>query len=123
MDIIDNSNISSEHLNGSGVHPSRHEKGKLTTNLIKNLREFCRNNSNKNCGQSRQSLAPAQHYAFNCVCNNGCKINLDTADLKHLLEIEHDFQNTGNQVNVFHETRIKNANRLITGHLNINCLH
>lgn len=29
MDIVDNSNISSEHLNGSGLHLSRKWKGKL----------------------------------------------------------------------------------------------
>ena len=46
---------------------------------------------------------------------------------KNLVEIKHasspaDFQDTGNQINTFHEIRIKNANRLIIGHLNVNSL-
>ena len=51
----------------------------------------------------------------------------DTAGPKHLLEIKHatgpaDFKDAGNQMNTLHEIRIKNANRLITGHLNVNSL-
>ena len=51
----------------------------------------------------------------------------DTAGPKHLLEIKHasnsvDFQDAGNQMNTLHETRIKNANRLVIGHLNVNSL-
>ena len=38
IDTIDNGNISSEHLNGSGLHLNRHGKGKLAMNLIKKLR-------------------------------------------------------------------------------------
>ena len=37
VDTINNSNISSEDLNGSGLHLNRHGKGKLTINLIKKL--------------------------------------------------------------------------------------
>ena len=33
-----------------------------------------------------------------------------------------DFQDKGNQMNTLHEIRIKNANRLIIGHLNVNPL-
>ena len=47
-DTIDNGNISSEHLNGSGLHLNRHRKGKLAMNLIKNLRELRRRNFNRN---------------------------------------------------------------------------
>ena len=52
---------------------------------------------------------------------------MDTAGPKHLLEIKHasssaDFQDKGNQINSFHEIRIKNANRLIIGNLNVNSL-
>ena len=36
IDITDKSNISSEHLNGSGLHLNRHGKGKFAMNLIKN---------------------------------------------------------------------------------------
>ena len=51
----------------------------------------------------------------------------DTAGPKHLLEIKHatgpaDFKDAGNQMNTLHEIRIKDANRLIIGHLNINSL-
>ena len=51
----------------------------------------------------------------------------DTTDPKHLLEIKHatgpaDFKDSGNQMNTLHEIRIKNANRLIIGHLNVNSL-
>ena len=50
---------------------------------------------------------------------------MDTAGLKHLVEIKHDsspadFQDAGNQMNTLHQIRIKNANRLIIGHLNVN---
>ena len=31
-----------------------------------------------------------------------------------------DFQDAGNQMNTLHEIRIKNSNRLIIGHLNVN---
>ena len=37
MDIIDNSNIPSELLNGLGLYLNRHGKGKLAVNLIKKL--------------------------------------------------------------------------------------
>ena len=48
IDTNDNSNISSEHLNGSGPHLNRHEKGKLAMNLIKELRELSRRKFNRN---------------------------------------------------------------------------
>ena len=48
IDTIDNSNISSEHLNGSGLHLNRHGKGKLAMNLIKKLRELRRRKFNRN---------------------------------------------------------------------------
>ena len=48
IDTIDNGNISSEHLNGSGLHLNRHGKGKLAMNLIKKLRELRRRKFNKN---------------------------------------------------------------------------
>ena len=48
IDTIDNDNISSEHLNGSGLRLNRHGKGKLAMNLIKKLREFRRKNFNRN---------------------------------------------------------------------------
>ena len=47
IDIVDNGNISSEHLNGSGLHLNRHGKGKLAMNLIKKLRELRRKNFNR----------------------------------------------------------------------------
>ena len=61
------------------------------------------------------------------MCNNDCKRKSDKAGPKHLLEIKHasssaDFQDTGNQMNTLHEIRIKKANRVIIGHLNINSL-
>ena len=37
INIIDNGNISSQHLNDSGLHLNRHGKGKLAMNLIKKL--------------------------------------------------------------------------------------
>ena len=48
MDIIDNSNISSEQLNGFDLHLNRHGKSKLHMNLIKRLRELHRKNYNRN---------------------------------------------------------------------------
>ena len=48
IDTIDNGNISSEHLNGSGPHLNRHGKGKLAMNLIKKLRELRRRKFNRN---------------------------------------------------------------------------
>ena len=48
IDTIDNGNISSEHLNGSGLHLNRHGKGKLAMNLTKKLRELRRRNFNRN---------------------------------------------------------------------------
>ena len=67
------------------------------------------------------------YCALNCVCNNDCKRKSDTAGRKHLVEIKlgsssADFQDTGNQMNTLHDIRIKNANRLIIGYLNINSL-
>ena len=47
IDTIDNGNISSEHLNGSGLHLNRHGKGKLAMNLIKKLRELRRRKFNR----------------------------------------------------------------------------
>ena len=40
IDTKDNSNISLEHLNGSGLHLNRYGKGNLVMNLIKKVREF-----------------------------------------------------------------------------------
>ena len=118
MDTIDNGNISSEHLNGSGLHLNRHGKGKLAMNLIKKLRELRRRKFNRNWQQSGQSLARPQYYVLNSVCNNDCKRKSDTAGPKHLVEIKHasspaDFQDAGSQMNTLHEIRMKNANRLI----------
>ena len=48
IDTIENGNISSEHLNGSGLQLNRHGKGKLAMNLIKKLRGFRRRNFNSN---------------------------------------------------------------------------
>ena len=48
IDTIGNGNISSEHLNGSGLHLNRLGKGKLAMNLIKKLRQLCRKNFNRN---------------------------------------------------------------------------
>ena len=48
IDTIGNGNISSEHLNGSGLHLNRLGKGKLAMNLIKKLRELRRKNFNRN---------------------------------------------------------------------------
>ena len=96
-------------------------------NLIKKLQKLCRKIFNSNWQQFRQSLAWPQYYVFNFICNNDCNRKLDTAGPKYLLEIKYatysaDFQGTGNQTNTFREVRIKNANWLIIGHLNINSL-
>ena len=48
IDTKDNSNISLEHLNGSGLHLNRYGKGNLVMNLIKKVREFGRKNFNRN---------------------------------------------------------------------------
>ena len=92
-------------------------------NLIKNLRELRRKNFNRNWQQSGKF----PHYVSNSVCNDDCKRKSDTAGPKHPLKTKHacssaDFQDTGNQMNALHEIRIKNASRLIIGHLNINSL-
>ena len=47
MDIIDNSNITSEHLNASGLHLNSHGRGKFAMNMIKKLRSFRRKHSNR----------------------------------------------------------------------------
>ena len=97
-------------------------------NLIKKLWELRIKNFNSNLQESRQSLARPQYYVLNPVCNNDCKrMSSDTACSKHLLEIKNavslaDFQNTWNQMNTLHEIKVKNANRLIIGQLNINPL-
>ena len=72
-------------------------------------------------------LPRPQFYVLNSVCNNDCKRKSDTTGRKHLVEIKHasspaDFQDSGNQMNTLHEMRIKNANRLIIGYLNVNSL-
>ena len=67
IDTIDYGNISSEHLNGSGLHLNRHGKGKLAMNLIKKLRELRRRNFNINWQESGRSLARPQYYVLNCV--------------------------------------------------------
>ena len=72
-------------------------------------------------------LPRPQFYVLNSVCNNDCKRKSDTTGHKHLVEIKHasspaDIQDSGNQMNTLHEMRIKNANRLIIGHLNISSL-
>ena len=56
MNIIDNCNISSEHINDSGLHLNRHGKGTLAMNFIKKLRELRRKKFNRNWQQSGQSL-------------------------------------------------------------------
>ena len=56
IDTMDNGNISSQHLNGSGLHLNRHGKGKLAINLIKKLRELHRRKFNRNSEQCGQSL-------------------------------------------------------------------
>ena len=48
IDTIGNSNISSKHLNDSGLHLNKHGKGKLAMNLIKKLRELLRRKFNRN---------------------------------------------------------------------------
>ena len=67
IDTIDYGNISSEHLNGSGLHLNKHGKGKLAMNLIKKLRELRRRNFNINWQESGRSLARPQYYVLNCV--------------------------------------------------------
>ena len=52
---------------------------------------------------------------------------MDSVGPKHLLGIKHasspvDFQDAENQISTHHQIRIKNTNRLIIGHLNINSL-
>ena len=96
-------------------------------NLRRKLQELRGRNFNRNGHQGGQSLAWPQHYFSNCVCNNDCKSKSDAAGPKHLLEIKYavssaDFQDKRNQMKAAHEIRIKNANRLIIGHLNINYL-
>ena len=96
-------------------------------NLIKKLQEMRGRKFNRNWQQKEQSLARPQCYVLNSVCNNDCKKNVGTADPKHLVEIKRacspaDFQDAGNQMSTIHEIRIKNANRSIIGHLNINSL-
>ena len=54
MDIIDNSNNSSEQLNGFDLHLNRHGKGKLPMNLMKRLWELHRKNYNRNWQKSGQ---------------------------------------------------------------------
>ena len=103
-EIIDNSNISSEHLNDSGLHLNKHGRAKLAINLIEKVRKLHRKNVNVNWQQSGQSLARPQYYVFNCVCKNDCKRKSDTVGPEHPLEIESairsaDFQDTGNQMN------------------------
>ena len=46
---------------------------------------------------------------------------LNTLEIKHASSPA-DFQDAGNQMNTLHELRIKNANQLIIGHLNVNSL-
>ena len=95
--------------------------------LIKKLRELGRRKFNRNWQQSGTSLAWPQYYVLNSVCNNDCKRTSHTVGPKHLVEIKHasspdDFQDAANQMNTLHEIRIKNASRLIIGHLNVNSL-
>ena len=127
IDIIDNGNISSENVNGSGLLLNRRGKGKWAIKLIKKLRELRRKKISRNWQQSGQCLARPQYYVLNCISNNDCKRKSDKAGPNHLLEIKHasssaHFQNTGNQINTPDEIRIKNANKLIIGHLNLNSL-
>ena len=96
-------------------------------NVIKKYWELRKKNFNRCWQQSGQSLTRPQHYVSNCVRNDYCKRHWDTAGPKYLLEIKHasssaDFQYTGNQMNNLHEIRIKGANWLIIGLLNINSL-
>ena len=114
--------ISSEHLNGSGLHLNRHGKGKLAMNLIKNS-DNCVEKALIEIGNKEDHLVRPRYCVLKCVCNNDCKRKSDTAGPKHLLKIKHaiisaDFQDRANQMKTLHEMRIKNASRLI-GHLNI----
>lgn len=77
-------------------------------------------------GKKVNSLWP-QYSVFSCVCNNYCIRESDTAVAKRLLEIEDacswpNFQDKGNLMKIFDAVRIKNANRLLTGHVNINSI-
>ena len=61
------------------------------------------------------------------MCNNDSKRKSVTGGPNQLLEIEHagassDFQDTGNQMNVLREIRVKNTKRIIIGHLDIKSL-
>ena len=47
LDIIDNSNITAVHLNGSGLHLNSHGKGKFAMNLIRKLKSFNKKKGNK----------------------------------------------------------------------------
>ena len=78
MDIIEKSNISSEHLDGSSLHLNKNGKGKLAMNPNIEQKKL----------QQKLSLARRQYYVFNCVCNNDCKKQSDTAGPKHTLEID-----------------------------------
>ena len=114
-------------MNGSYLHLNRHRKGNLAMNLIKKLLELRRRNFNRNWQQSGKSLARPQYYVLNSVCNNDCKRKSDTVGPKYFLKIKHasspaDFQDSGNQTNTLHETRIKNASQLVISHLNVNSL-
>ena len=96
-------------------------------NWIKKLWELRRRKFDRNWQQSGHSLTRPQYYVLNSVCNNDCKRKSDIAGPKHLVEIKHasssaDFQDVGNQMNTLHEMRIKNPNRLIIVHLNVNSL-
>ena len=78
-------------------------------------------------GNKEDNLVRRRYCVLKCVCNNDCKRKLDTAGPKHLSKTKHaiisaDFQDRVNQMNTLHEMRIKNANRLIIGHLNISSL-
>ena len=78
-------------------------------------------------GNKEDNLVRRRYCVLKCVCNHDCKRKLDTAGPKHLSKTKHaiisaDFQDRVNQMNTLHEMRIKNANRLIIGHLNISSL-
>ena len=64
------------------------------------------------------------NFVLNSVCNNDYKRKSDTAGPKHLVKINMLSVPliSRNQMNTLHEIRIKNANRLIIGHLNVNSL-
>ena len=78
-------------------------------------------------GNKEDNLVRRRYCVLKYVCNHDCKRKLDTAGPKHLSKTKHaiisaDFQDRVNQMNTLHEMRIKNANRLIIGHLNISSL-